>query len=225
MDGELAAHAGAADAAEHIKLQWCGLGQMKPGGLDFEVFHEEAADEVVVVTETFLGLGAGGQQEAGVLDGVAGEDEILCFYLEGLSGEVADGEVFDGLDRFVGVDRGDVRIGVEVNILRFFYGVAIFCSEAGGRAELPDLVPDGGVIFRQEGLECGIFPLPVFYVILIGTEVEDFLGLGVIGVEVGFFNRPAAMGDPVSFFEVHGVECGAEAGPVVAGAAEVMQAG
>ncbi len=107
----------------------------------------------------------------------------------------------------------------------FFTASPYFFAEPGGRAELPDFIPDGGVVFREEGFECGVFALPIFDVIFIGSEVEDVLCFGVIGVEVGLFDRPAAVGDPVAFLEVHRVESGAEACPVVAGAAEVMQAG
>jgi hypothetical protein len=90
---------------------------------------------------------------------------------------------------------------------------------------LPDLIPDDGIICWKEGLEGRVLLLPVGDVVLIGSEVENLLRFGIERVEVCLFDRPAAVGDPVALLEVHRVEGGAKASRVVAGAAEVMQAG
>jgi hypothetical protein len=46
----------------------------------------------------------------------------------GFSGEVFHGEVVDAGDGFVGCDLRDVRIGIEVNVLRLFDVITILLT-------------------------------------------------------------------------------------------------
>src|SRR5580704_12210250 len=102
---------------------------MEPCGFDLHMLHKMSAYEVVVVTETLWRLFVVGQQDAGVLDGIAGEYKAARFYGVFFAFEVFYRNALDGCDRLVGIDVYKIGIGVEMDVLRFLYSIGVLAVQ------------------------------------------------------------------------------------------------
>src|SRR5436190_20912019 len=176
-----------------------------------QMLHEEAANEVVRIPEPSRDATVGGEEQPSVLDRRRREHVLARANPDLLSLEGADAQPLDGADALVRLDLANGGVRVEVDVPRADDRVAVARAEARRRTELPHLRPHDRRVERK-GHERRVAPLPLCGLVLVRSKLEHAMRAGVVRVEMGAREWPAAVRDPLTRREIDRIERRTETG-------------
>ncbi len=202
-----------------------GIVEGNRAGREGRVFHEETADEVVVVGQSAGRRRIRGQQQAGILDAAGGEHEDLGGDPEAAAIEAGDAHAGNLPVELIRLNIDDIGVQIDRDVFARLELFAKHMAEPSPFLVCLDHPADDLVVRKRQKLEISAVQLshPDVGVVLADRQAADLVGAIVVGRQLLIGERPAAVGHPRPLGEVDRLKRPGETAPAVGAATEVAR--